>query len=392
MNIPAGFLFGAASAGFRSWSRHDLAAVLSTAPAVAAGMFTTNRFQAAPVVVARERLESGRPMRGIVVNAGQANACTGEEGLARCRQSLELSAAALGVNPEELLPASTGVIGDHLRMEKWRTSVDELGQSMGRTTPEEFAKAIMTTDTFPKTAFAEVALQDGSKRSILGFAKGAGMICPNMATMLVFCVTDACVTREWLEAAVRRTGDRTFNRITVDGDTSTNDCVLVLANGSGELLTGEEPERFEAALLEVFEKLAWSIVADAEGGTKVIRISVVNAVSDADAECAARAVGHSPLVKTALFGKDPNWGRIVAALGRSGASFIPENICVRLAGITIFRKGQPVEMDVDTVFAPHLAAQEVPIEVDLAAGTGRYCLLTSDLTYDYVKINAGYRT
>jgi glutamate N-acetyltransferase / amino-acid N-acetyltransferase len=389
---PKGFSFSAVPARFKYAGRNDLTLILSAGPAVGAGLFTTNRFQAAPVLVAREVIESGRTVRGIVVNAGQANACTGEQGLTNCRESLELIASRIGCDPRELLPASTGVIGDQLKMELWRDAVPALCDGLGGSTPMDAAKAIMTTDAFPKIAWKSVGAGAGEIR-VLGMAKGAGMICPNMATMLAFILCDAAVEPGWWRECLARAVETSFNAVTVDGDTSTNDCLLGLANGaSGVEARGETGRLLAQAVEEVCRDLSYFLVQDAEGGTKVVRIVVEGAADDAQAERVARTVGHSPLVKTAMFGKDPNWGRIVAAIGRSGADFDPDNVEVSLAGISIFRGGQPVAMDRDAVFAPYLRRGEVEVAIRLGAGQGSYVLLASDLTHEYVRINAEYRT
>jgi glutamate N-acetyltransferase / amino-acid N-acetyltransferase len=389
---PKGFSFSAVPAGFKYKNRNDLVLLLSDRPATGAGVFTTNRFQAAPVLIAKESIDSLQPVRGILVNAGQANACTGEQGVENCRQTLEWVSGQVGCAPGELLPASTGVIGDQLKMDVWREAVPLLSRSMGRSTPMDAAKAIMTTDSFPKLAWRSVGEGRGVIR-VLGMAKGAGMICPNMATMLAFVLCDAQVDPTWWRDCLARAAGVSFNAVSVDGDTSTNDCVLALANGaSGVLVEGDLALQLAHAVEEVCRELAYFIVQDAEGGTKVVRISVEGAVSDCEAEQVARTVGHSPLVKTAMFGQDPNWGRIVAALGRSGAEFQPQRVEVLLAGIPIFGSGQPVEMDRDAVFAPFLRRGEIEVTIRLHAGKGRYELLTSDLTLDYVRINAEYRT
>jgi len=391
MTVPSGFQFSTAQCGFKRPGRPDLGLVISEFPAIAAGVFTTNRFQAAPVLVARDILQKGASgIRAIVVNSGQANACTGQEGVANCRATLEML-SALGLEPSSILPASTGVIGDQLKMDLWEKGVPALRENLGRVGLVDMARAIMTTDSFPKLATREVELSTGTVR-LAGFCKGAGMICPNMATMLGFILCDAGVERRWWQEALTRCADRSFNAITVDGDTSTNDCVLALANGAAVEAKGADLTVLEEALLEICQDLAYMIVQDAEGGTKVMRINVYGAASMADAQLAARAVGNSPLVKTALYGRDPNWGRIVAALGRSGAEFVPENVIVRIAGMTIFRQGTPVKADWDSLLASALRRDTVDIDLDLRAGDAELTLLTSNFTKEYIKINAEYRT
>lgn len=391
MTIPSGFQFSTAQCGFKRPGRSDLGLVISLIPAVAAGVFTTNRFQAAPVLVARDVLDKGASgIRAIVVNSGQANACTGQEGIANCRATLEML-SVLGLESSAILPASTGVIGDQLKMDLWEKGVLALRENLGRVGLVDMARAIMTTDTFPKLAAREVKLSSGTVR-LAGFCKGAGMICPNMATMLGFILCDAGVERQWWHEALTRCADKSFNAITVDGDTSTNDCVLALANGAAAEAKGADLALLEEALLDICQDLAYMIVQDAEGGTKVMRINVHGAASMADAQLAARAVGNSPLVKTALYGRDPNWGRIVAALGRSGAEFVPEDVIVRIAGMTIFRQGTPVKADWDSLLASALRRDIVDIDLDLCAGEAELTLLASDFTEEYIKINAEYRT
>ncbi|MEG6551802.1 bifunctional ornithine acetyltransferase/N-acetylglutamate synthase, partial [Desulfocurvibacter africanus] len=279
--VPKGFRFAASKAAFKREGRYDLAVMLSDTPAVAAGVFTTNRFQAAPVLQCIETLASRERVRGVVANSGQANACTGEQGLVNCRVSLEMAAGAVGVDMDELLPASTGVIGQHIKLDRWRAALLELEGSLGKVGPMEFTRAIMTTDKFPKLAWATIR-HNGQVARVLGMAKGAGMICPNMATMLGFIACDADVEPGLWRDMLRQAVERSFNRITVDGDTSTNDCVLALANGASGLRIDPttEPDGRQAlqtALSEVCEALAYMIVQDAEGGTKVVRIHIVGA-------------------------------------------------------------------------------------------------------------------
>lgn len=390
--LPKGFSFSAAAAGFKRPDRDDLALIVSDVPAAAAGVFTKNLFQAAPVLVAKDQIAtSGGHARAVLVNSGQANACTGQVGIDDCRNTLAMVAGATDLSPEDILPASTGVIGARLKMDKWKAAVPQLAANLGETSPVAAAKAIMTTDTFPKLAAREVELSSGTVR-LAGFCKGAGMICPNMATMLGFILCDAGVEQAWWQAALVRCVDKSFNAITVDGDTSTNDCVLALANGTACQAQGADLDILEEALLEICQDLAYMIVQDAEGGTKVMRINVRGAANMADAQLAARAVGNSPLVKTALYGRDPNWGRIVAALGRSGAAFTPEDVVVRIAGMTIFRQGTPVQADWDSLLASALRRDMVDIDLELFAGEAELTLMASDFTEEYIKINAEYRT
>ena len=391
--VPKGYSFAAHDAGFRYQGRDDVALIVSDRPAAGAGVFTKNLFQAAPVTVARQNLQSGETIRAFLANAGQANACTGAQGIANCKETLALVAERLGLEPEDILPASTGVIGPQLKMDIWRAQAPALAGKLGQCSPIQAAKAIMTTDAFPKMAWGSVEY-DGGEVRLFGMAKGAGMICPNMATMLCFIVCDAQVDNERWQEMLASAVDASFNAVTVDGDTSTNDCVLAMANGASGVRVQTEGElaALSEALREVCQALAYMVVEDAEGGTRIIRVHVTGAEDNMQAETCARAVGHSPLVKTAMFGRDANWGRIVAAVGRSGADFDPENVTVAIGGIPVFAEGQPVEGDLDALLAPHMRRTEVAVDIDLGAGDGEYLLLASDLGYDYVKINGDYRS
>ena len=391
--VPRGFSFATHASGMRYRGRDDLTLIVSDRPAAGAGVFTRNLFQAAPVLVARENVQKSKAVRAFLVNAGQANACTGAEGLANCRETLKLAAERLGLAPAEILPASTGVIGPQLKMDLWRTEMPTLAARLGQASPLDAAKAIMTTDAFPKMAWGSVDMA-GREVRLLGMAKGAGMICPNMATMLSFIVCDAAVDKARWQAMLAAAVDASFNAVTVDGDTSTNDCVLAMANGASGVKahSDEELAALAAALNELCQALAYMVVEDAEGGTKVMRVRVTGAEDNMQAEACARAVGHSPLVKTAMFGQDANWGRIVAATGRSGADFDPDQVSVAIGGVPVFINGQPVAGDLDSLLAPHMRRSEIAVDIDLGRGNGEYLLLASDLTYDYVKLNGDYRS
>jgi glutamate N-acetyltransferase/amino-acid N-acetyltransferase len=393
MNIPKGYRFAATQAAFKRVDKYDLGAIVSEVPAVAAGVFTTNKFKAAPVLQCREMLADGRRMSGFLVNSGQANACTGDQGRANCRETLNLAAKALGVPADELLPASTGVIGAQFDMDKWRAAMPLLAESLDSGTPELVARAIMTTDTVHKLAEASFTMPSGEVR-LLGMCKGAGMISPNMATMLSFVLCDADISAEAWQTMLADCVNLTINRITVDGDMSTNDCVMALANGvSGVAIeTEDDYVLLRKHLLAVLEELAYKIVMDAEGGTKVAFIQVSGAKSDADAELVARAVGNSPLVKTALFGSDPNWGRIICAAGYSGADFKPEDLVLKIGGILVFRNGTPEPGDMDGLLGPIMKERDIVIHINVGDGPGSSLLLASDLSKDYVAINADYRS
>ncbi|MFP4048319.1 MAG: bifunctional glutamate N-acetyltransferase/amino-acid acetyltransferase ArgJ [Desulfovermiculus sp.] len=390
--VPRGFSFLATRAGFRYKGREDLGMILSSRPAAAAGVFTGNRFQAAPVLVSQKNLQTSPWARAILVNAGQANACTGDAGLIACRRTCELSAQAFGLQPNEILPASTGVIGQGMDLSIWEQAVKSLAQSQTTDDPLGVARAMLTTDTFPKILWREISLAEGMVR-LLGLAKGSGMICPHMATMLGFLCSDVDLDPAVWQEMLRHAVDLSFNRISVDGDTSTNDCVLALANAESKVRPQEgELPRLREEVTALCRELAYLIVQDAEGGTKVLCIRVSGARDRSDAEAAARTVAHSPLVKTAMFGRDPNWGRIVAALGRCGADFDPLEVRVSIAGREVFRQGTPVQADIDSLLAPYLARQEVTLDISLGQGPGEYEFLTSDLSVDYVRINAEYRS
>jgi len=391
--VPKGFSFATHDAGFRYKGRDDVTLMVSDRPAVGAGVFTKNLFQAAPVLVAKDNLKKSEKIRAFLVNAGQANACTGEQGKANCKETLKLAAERLGLSAAEILPASTGVIGPQLKMDIWKDQMPALAAKLGQSGALDAAKAIMTTDAFPKMAWGSVEL-GGREVRVLGMAKGAGMICPNMATMLSFVVCDADVDKAHWQGMLAAAVDGSFNAITVDGDTSTNDCVLAMANGASgvKIHSDDELAALSAVLNEVCQALAYMIVEDAEGGTKIMRVSVTGAEDNMQAETCARAVGHSPLVKTAMFGRDANWGRIVAAVGRSGADFNPDNVSVAIGGIPVFLNGQPVDGDLDSLLAPHMRRGEIAVDIDLGAGNGEYLLLAADLTYDYVKLNGDYRS
>ncbi|WP_034643383.1 bifunctional glutamate N-acetyltransferase/amino-acid acetyltransferase ArgJ [Desulfovibrio inopinatus] len=394
MAVPQGYRFASVAAGFKYKNRHDLGVIVSDTDAVAAAVFTTNRFQAAPVLVGRELIDSGKPLRAVMVNAGYANACTGDLGIANCRESMRIAADVFGLAAEEVFPMSTGVIGPQFDMNVWREGLSRLGIRVGDMGPVDVAKAIMTTDSFPKLAWAEVMDEDGHVVRILGMAKGAGMISPNMATMLATVICDAEVDPDWWQKTISACADKSFNCVTVDGDTSTNDTLVALANGASGIRFTDPAgqEALYAAVKEVCQALAYMIVEDAEGGTKIIRVRVEGATSNRDAEKAARTIGNSPLVKTAIFGADPNWGRIVAALGRCGADFDPSEVSVKIGGIPVFENGTPVDVDLDSLLAPHMRRQEIKIDCVIGQGSGRYMLLASDLTHDYIRINADYRS
>ena len=392
-DLPTGFKAGTAAANFKKAGRDDLGLIVSDRPCVLAGMFTQNLFKAAPVLVCQEILNARGTARAVLANSGQANACTGEEGLDNCRTTQEMAAEATGLEAQEILPISTGVVGAHLKMDLWRKAVPALAQSLGSRDAEGFTRAFMTTDAFPKFAMREVTLSGGTVRLTV-MAKGAGMICPNMATMLCVALTDAAVEREPWQAMFGRAVDKTFNRVSVDGDTSTNDTILGLANGASGVAARDEADLalLEEALTAILGTVSHMLLMDGEGASKVIHISVRGARNDADAELVARSVGHSQLVKTAIYGGDANWGRIVTAVGYSGASFDPAKVGLHLCGVERFRLGRPVNDDQEGTLAELLKARDIAVDINLGDGPGSYTFQASDLGHEYVTLNSDYRS
>ena len=377
-----GFRAAGVAAGLKRSGGLDLALIVSEGTASAAGVFTLHRAAAAPVQVSRQRLAAGRA-RGIVVNAGCANAVTGARGLADAAAMADAAAAETGIDPAEMLVCSTGKIGSYLPMGQVRKGIADAAARLG-TGDADAAGAILTTDTRPKTA----AVEHPEGWRVGGMAKGAGMIAPDMATMLAFVTTDAAVDRGVLQAALASAVDRSFNAITVDGECSTNDTVLVLANGASgvEVQPGEIAEALEL----VCGRLARAIVADGEGATKLVRVVVTGARSEDEARQAARAVAESPLLKCALYGSDANWGRVAAALAGSGASMDLEGWSIEMGGVLLLDRGRPVEGDAEDRARKALRPREVEIRCDLAAGEAEGEILTTDFSPGYVGINAEY--
>ncbi len=389
-----GFRFSAVEAAVKKPGRLDLALICSEVPAQVAAVFTTNAVKAAPVLLDEERVKRGTT-RGLVVNSGNANACTGERGMADAVETTALVAAGLGIGTEELLVSSTGVIGVPLPMERIRGAIPALVENLGKSTLADVAAAIMTTDTFPKLE-ARSGTAGGVPYTVAGVAKGAGMIMPNMATMLAFIVTDAAVEPALLQGVFRDAADRSFNSITIDGDTSTNDTALLMANGAAGnpvIAAGSaDAAAFETILNDVLLELAKQIVRDGEGATKFVAITVRGAASDADAKKAAMAVANSSLVKTAFFGQDANWGRIFAAVGYSGARVEQLRAELFFDNVQMVKDGLFTGGDAEARGTEVLKKKEFTVTVDLHLGSGSATVYTSDLSYDYVKINADYRT
>ena len=398
----AGFQFSAASAGIRRDGREDVALAVADASAVVAGMLTRNLVRAAPVDIVAERLQAGSA-RAILVNSGCANACTGQAGFEATLASCAAVARELGIAEQEVLPASTGVIGALLPAERIAARAGELVAGLAPGGFPGFARAIGTTDRWEKIARRTINVA-GGQVSVLGIAKGAGMIHPDLAparaskapagpphaTMLAFLFTDAAIGRDELERALAGAVDRSFNACSVDGDTSTNDCVLALASGASQLALGASD--LGPALGEVCSELARSMVADGEGAEHVAEIRVVGLPSEQEARLVARTVATSLLVKTALYGRDANWGRLLGAAGRAGVAFDPARARISIGGIEIVRAGVGVGGDAEKRAAAVMAGKSYVIELGLGDGPGSFSYLTSDLGHGYVNVNAGYRS
>ena len=391
VTAPCGFLASGVRCGIKRRG-HDLALVYSVAPAVAAGMFTTNRFQAAPVLVTKDRVRQ-QPVRGVVINSGSANACTGVQGYRDAMRMAALTAEALGLPARAVLVASTGVIGQRLPMDKIAAGVKKAVSALCPEGGEEAARAIMTTDTRPKSVAVEFDL-DGRAVRVGGMAKGSGMIAPNMATMLAFITTDATASPRVLHSCLAAAAERSFQRIMVDGDTSTNDTLLLLANRqaeAGQIARGHGLAHFQAALDHVATHLAREIVRDGEGASRLIEVRVRGASSEREARQIARTIAASPLVKTAIAGGDPNWGRVLAAAGRAGVGFDPEKVDLHLGKVRVVRGGAVCSYDA-TGAQEAVSGPEVRITLDLNEGEKESVIWTCDLTADYVRINSEYHT
>jgi glutamate N-acetyltransferase/amino-acid N-acetyltransferase len=387
-----GFLAAGVSAGIKKKNKKDLGLIVSSRPASVAGVFTRNRVAAAPVVLDRERIRSGSA-RAIVVNSGNANCCNGEQGIKDAVAMAEFVGEKLAVPAQQVLVASTGVIGEPLPIENIAAAVPELVQACRPDGFSDLAEAILTTDTVPKIAAAGATV-DGKDFRLLGIAKGAGMIRPDMATLLCFVVSDVSAAPELLQAALTTAVDRSFNRISVDGDTSTNDSVLVLANGtSGVVLTQPSHQAvFQRCLDDLLLRLAKMCVKDGEGATKMVEIIVTGALSDRDARAVSETVAHSPLVKTALFGQDANWGRILAAAGRAGVDLDPDAVDVFFGEVQMVKNGSGCGKKAEAMATRVLQTPEFAIRIELNKGSGRAAMLTCDFSVDYVRINADYRS
>lgn len=395
IRVPLGFRFAAATAGIKASGKPDLALIEAPKGAEVAAVFTRNRVVAAPVTVGRDHLKKSKGnLRAILINAGNANCATGKQGIAVARQSCEALALQLGTKPKHILPSSTGVIGVPLPVEKLINGIPALLEARGDSPDHAmaFAQAIMTTDTRPKLATAQIRFGEQTA-TVLGICKGAGMIHPNMATMLAYVVADVAGCSAHLQALLTKAANRTFNRISIDGDTSTNDTLCLLASGASGLALSEKKvaKLFEAALLDVCGSLSEQIVADGEGVKHVVRLRIEGAKSEKEAVQIAKTIAHSPLVKTAWAGTDPNWGRILAAIGRSGIDIDPDKVDIHFGDIQVCRRGGANPFSENEAHA-YLSQPQFEISVQLRRGKKSIEFLTCDLTADYVHINADYTT
>lgn len=389
-----GFQFSAVEAAIKKPGRKDLALIYSEVPAQACAVFTLNAVKAAPVLLSAERIKNGTA-QALLVNSGNANACTGDRGMTVAQETSHCVAEGLGIPDDAVQVSSTGVIGVQMPAERIMAAVPALLEGLSSGTLDDIAQAIMTTDTFPKME-ARSGQVDGTSYSIAGIAKGAGMIMPNMATMLSFIITDAAIEPIFLQQTFRRAVGNSFNAITVDGDMSTNDTCLILANGAAAnrvINPGTaEAAAFETVLNDVLLSLAKLIVKDGEGATKFVEIRVTGADSDQDAKQAARAIANSSLVKTAFFGQDANWGRIFAAVGYSGANVDQSRLSLCFDGVLMAENGVFAGGDAEARGTEVLKQSEFTVTVDLGLGAGTATVYTSDLSHEYININADYRT
>ncbi|MBD2464311.1 bifunctional ornithine acetyltransferase/N-acetylglutamate synthase [Oscillatoria sp. FACHB-1407] len=403
VTAPKGYRAAGIAAGLKPSGAPDLALIVSDVEAIAAGVFTTSQVKAACVDYCRQRLQAKGSAQAILCNAGQANAATGAQGWADAIESAQVLAEALGISADSVLVASTGVIGQRIKMDALKAGIPKLVAAASDQGSDEAAKAIITTDLVTKSIALETTM-DGRPVRIGGISKGSGMIHPNMATMLAFVTCDAAISPHLWQDMVRRAADKSFNQITVDGDTSTNDTLLALANGQSRTPAitdaGADADKLEAMLTEVCMHLAKAIARDGEGATCLIEVRVSGAADDASARQVARTIAGSALFKSAVFGRDPNWGRIAAAAGRAGVPFDQNNLRVQLGDFVLMEHGQPLAFDRPAASAylkqasqgEYLKTDTVLVSVSLGQGPGSGIAWGCDLSYDYVKINAEYTT
>ncbi|MBR3721583.1 MAG: bifunctional glutamate N-acetyltransferase/amino-acid acetyltransferase ArgJ [Selenomonadaceae bacterium] len=393
VTFPKGFKAAGVKAGIKKSGNLDVAVVYSEKDAAVAGVFTTNQVAAAPVYVSKETI-ANKKARVIVANAGCANACTGEEGMKNARLMAKIAATELKCDEKEVAVASTGIIGAQLPMDKMEKGIKDAVKELSVEGGINASNAIITTDTKPKTLAYELTL-GGKPVRIGAMAKGSGMIQPNMATMLAFITTDANIKQELLQDALSKTAEITFNMISVDGDMSTNDMAVVLANGAADnpeiTEKDEDYKTFCHALFEVCENLAKRIAADGEGATKFLTVNVTNAKNFNDAKTIAMSVAKSPLVKTAFFGEDPNWGRVICAVGYAGVDMNPDKVSIKFGDVPVYEKGQGASHD-DEALKKVMAAHDIAINIDMNDGDANATVWTCDFSYEYVKINGEYHT
>jgi glutamate N-acetyltransferase/amino-acid N-acetyltransferase len=380
------------AAGIKKNKSLDLGLIVSDKPAAVAGVFTKNRVKAAPVKLDQQRVRSGQ-CRAVIVNSGNANCCTGEDGMARAMEMAKSVAVQLSIPEESVLVSSTGVIGEPLPVEKITAAAPELTSALRPDGWPDFARAIMTTDTFPKLISRKGEI-NGKPFTMIATAKGAGMIHPDMATMLAYICTDVGISADDLHTALATAADFSFNRISIDGDTSTNDTALAMANGASGIFIHEPAhlEYFQTLLDGICLELARLVVKDGEGATKLVDIAVRGASSDEDALTVAKTVAASMLVKTALFGEDANWGRIIAAVGRSGVEADPDKIDIFFNDVMMVKNGKGMGKQIEAKATEVLKNREFTVIIDLNIGRGEDCVMTCDFSIDYVKINASYRS
>lgn len=391
---PKGFKAAGVKAGIKQSGKEDVAVIYSVVPAAAAAVFTTNDMAAAPVIISREHIKGG-VLSAIVVNSGCANACTGEQGMINAQEMVKQTAELLAISPQTVLVSSTGIIGVNLPMDKVAAGIQQAVSQLSVEGYDSAMQAIMTTDTFAKNIAYEFTLGDVPVR-IAGIAKGAGMIHPNMATMLGYITTDTNISSPLLKKALEQAVSLTFNMITVDGDTSTNDTVCVMANGqSGNALIDSEADPNYLSFVEVLQTvcrfLAQQVVRDGEGATKFLEITVKGALHFEQGKKAAMSIAKSPLVKTAFFGQDPNWGRILCAVGYSGANVQPARTSLSIGGVTIVEAGLGARYD-EAALRKVMSEKDITVVVDLGLGEAEATVWTCDFSYEYVKINGEYHT
>ena len=393
VTFPKGFKAAGVKAGIKKSGNLDLALIYTEKEAAVAGVFTKNAVAAAPVIVSREVVKGGKA-HAIVANAGCANACTGEKGLANARKMAALAAAEVGCASEEVLVGSTGIIGVNLPMDKLEAGIKAAAAELSEDGSKNAGNAIITTDTYSKACSCEVEI-GGQAVRFGAIAKGSGMIQPNMATMLCYITTDANISSQLMQKALSEIVEVSFNMISVDGDMSTNDTVLVLANGASgaaEITDGSpEYDKFYATLKEICQELSKRIAADGEGATKFLTINVSGTKTFEDAKTVAMSIAKSPLVKTAFFGEDPNWGRVICAVGYAGIPMVPEKTVIKFGGVPVYANGLGAEFSEDDIHKV-MAEHDIVIDVEMGMGDAKATVWSCDFSYEYVKINGEYHT